>query len=112
MKIAISTSDGKTICGHLSKCSQFIVYEASGFEIMNKRLIRTAGACVNHDVGSFHDCQAVITQGMGQGMYDGLVNAGVIPVLTSETDPEVAVLQFLSGGMTGSYQGNSSCGGH
>ncbi len=126
MKIAVSTTDGKTVCGHLGRCSQFLVYEAEGFEIVKKRLLKTAGmgdgrlegacleagACPGHDVDRFHDCQAVITQGMGQGMYDGLVQAGIIPVLTSETDPEVAVRQFLCGGMTGAYQGNASCGGH
>jgi len=123
MKIAVSTTDGRTICGHLGKCSQFFIYEADGFEIVNRRLIQTGAACVRnhnsnvacghrHDVGVFHECQAVITQGMGQGMYDGLVDAGIIPVLTSESDPESAVRQFLCGGMTGAYQGNTSCGGH
>ena len=120
MKIAVSTSDGKTVCGHLSKCSQFIIYEADGFDIIDRCMRRTdnPGACHTasgsrvRSTAPFDDCQAVISQGMGQGIYDGLVNRGIIPVLTSETDPEVAVRQFLCGGMTGAYQGNCSCGDH
>ena len=111
MKIAVSTSDGKSVCGQLSKCNLFIVYEADGFDILDRHLIRTR-ACAHYRVEPLNDCQAVITQGMGQGMYDGLVRAGIIPVLTSETDPEVAVQQFLCGGITGAHHGNCSCGDH
>jgi predicted Fe-Mo cluster-binding NifX family protein len=112
MKIAVSTSDGKSVCGHLGKCTQFLVYEADGFDILNRHLIRTHGVFAHYCSEPLNNCQAVITQGMGQGMYDGLVKAGIIPVLTSETDPETAVQQFLCGGITGAYQGNCSCGGH
>jgi predicted Fe-Mo cluster-binding NifX family protein len=108
MKIAVSTHDGKTICGHLGKCNQFIVFEADVFGIKNRIMRGVSGSS-----SLLHDCQAVITQGMGRGIYDGLMSAGIIPVITMESDPESAVRQFLiNGGVPGTYQGNSSCGDH
>ena len=119
MKIAVSTSDGKTICGHLGKCNQFIIFEADDFGIKKRELRDKAaspeasGPVKSHSVGMLQDCQAVITQGMGRGMYDGLIFVGILPVITMESDPEAAVKQFLlSGGLPCNYQGNSSCGDH
>ncbi len=120
MKIAVSTTDGRTVCGHLGRCTEFLVYEAEGPQITGMERRRTACLCAHdddgrgtgHKVAPFHDCQAVITQGMGQGMYVALANAGVIPVITVESDPETAVRQFLSGGLSGACQATCSCGGH
>lgn len=108
MKIAVSTHDGKTICGHLGKCNQFIVFEADGYGIKTRIMRETSGSS-----SLLQDCHAVITQGMGRGMYDGLMSAGIFPVITMESDPESAVRQFLvSCGMPVGYQGKSSCGEH
>ncbi|MBI5191267.1 MAG: nitrogen fixation protein [Nitrospirae bacterium] len=116
MKIAVSSTDGKTVCGHLGRCTQFVIYDADGFDITARHL-RKAGGCPEARpeggvLGNLSDCQAVISQGIAWVLYDGLVDAGIIPVITTETDPESAVRQFLSGGMTGAYHGNCSCGNH
>ena len=114
MKIAVSSADGKTICGHLGKCRSFIIYETEGGSITGKSLTGTAGACPshggdgNHNVSPFAGCHAVITQGMGQGMLSGLVQAGIQPVITGQTDPDAAVMSFLRGELTGTS--NSTCG--
>ncbi|MHB8174513.1 MAG: NifB/NifX family molybdenum-iron cluster-binding protein [Nitrospirota bacterium] len=117
MNIAVSTIDGKTICGHLGKCRDFIIYETEGKEIKNKRLLSTGGACPGHGEGETHThnvspfdgCGAVITQGMGQGMMDGLINAGIKPVITKETDPDIAVSLYLGGALSGTKIASCSC---
>ena len=118
MRIAVSTIDGKTICGHLGKCSRFIIFEADEFGIKNRELRETPSAEADrdldahgqHGVGMLQDCQAVITQGMGRGIFDGLFNAGIIPVITMENEPEIAVRKFMSGGTPLACRGNSPCG--
>ena len=129
MNIAVSTADGNTICGHLGKCRSFIIYETEGGEIKAKRLTGTAGSCPGHGVqgaevhgghavhgghnlSQFAGCQAVITQGMGQGMIDGLTAAGIKPVITDMSDPDLAVMKFLRGEMTGPARSTCTCGGH
>ena len=115
MYIAVSTTDGKTICGHLGKCRDFIVYETEGTEIKGKRMRSTGGACpggsgAGHDTSPFAGCHAVITGGMGQGMLNGLAAQGIVPVITSLTDPDEAVLGLLKGELTGVSKSSCSCG--
>ena len=38
MRIAVSSLDGKTICGQLGSCNQFIIFEADEFGIKNRKL--------------------------------------------------------------------------
>jgi len=115
MKIAVSTSDGKTICGHLGKCRSFIMYHMDGGEVMKKEVVQVGGMCPSHgghghgghhghehhhghhhghhahNTDPFDGCYAVITQGMGQGMLNALSQRGVRPVITELDDPDLAV---------------------
>jgi len=119
MKIAVSTTDGRTVCGQLGNCTEFLIFESEGGEIV-KREHRKMKACYpiwcdsgpSNKLNPFLDCQAVISLGMGQGLYDGLVSVGIMPVLTSESNPEDAVRRFLSGGIAGARQSGCSCGNH
>ncbi len=123
MNIAVSTTDGKTICGHLGKCKDFIIYETDGKDVISKSIRRSGGACPGHgdhgdsgghvhNVSPFVGCHAVITQGMGQGMLDGLVQAGIQPVITDQTDPDTAIANFLNGELSGTAKSTCSCGEH
>jgi len=121
MKIAVSTADGKTICGHLGKCRSFIIFETDGVEIKGRALLNTGGACPGHgkedhphthNISPFEGCRAVITQGMGGGMLQGLKAAGIKPVITELSDPETAVRQFLGGGISESAGASCVCGSH
>lgn len=118
MNIAVSTTDGKTICGHLGKCRDFIIFETDGKQIKGKRLISSGGACPGHGTGSGHNispfdgCHAVITQGMGQGMLNGLAQAGIQPVITGQSDPDTAVMEFLRGELSGTAKSTCECGEH
>ena len=122
MNIAVSTIDGKTICGHLGKCRDFIIYKTDGKEIKDKSIISTGGACPGHggdhdaphthNVSPFDGCHAVITQGMGQGMLNGLMQAGIQPVITDHSDPDEVVLKFLRGELSGTTKSSCECGNH
>lgn len=121
MNIAVSTIDGKTICGHLGKCKNFIIYETDGKEIKNKLFRASGGACPGHgeggegrehNVSPFNGCHVVISQGMGQGMLNGLVQAGIQPVITDQSDPDAVVSKFLRGELSGTTKSTCECGEH
>ena len=114
MKIAVSTEDGVSICGHLGHVSKFIVYEVNGNTITSKELRQVTpvhGPGEHHHdhnhhhgghgglVTSLSDCSTVITNGMGGPMAAALHGAGIDPVVTRESDPDVAVAAYLVGSL-------------
>lgn len=125
MRIAVSTADGVSVCGHLGHVSKFLVYEVDdNNKIVSKELREVtpvhSGSHGDHHhhhggdhhgglVGSVSDCKAVITNGAGGGMVAALSHAGIDPVITSETDPDVAVMAYIRGTITRAG-GCASCG--
>lgn len=80
MKIAVSSDDAKTICGHLGRCTLFIVFEIEGEKIKSKEIrsntytSHALGDCShehhspgesNHShqsvISALRDCQVVIS---------------------------------------------------
>jgi predicted Fe-Mo cluster-binding NifX family protein len=123
MRIAVSTEDGVSICGHLGKCRSFIVYDTQNGAVSAKKLINIGGVCPghghdaheaghSHNVSPFEGCHAVITQGMGQGMLNALAGSGIRPVITRLNDPDEAVRLYLDGGLQESATSSCGCGKH
>ena len=133
MRIAVSTADGVSVCGHLGHVSKFFIYEVEGDSITSRQIREVipvhSGPHGHHQhgdhhhheghhgggdhhgglVGSVSDCAAVITNGMGGGMVYALQGAGIDPVITRETDPDAAVLDYLRGTLE-TTEGCASCG--
>ncbi len=115
MRIAVSTADGISICGHLGRVSKFFIYEVEGNTVVSRELREVTPVHGpsdqhhhNHDhnhnghgtlLGSLSDCSAVITNGMGGGMIAALTDAGMDPVITGERNPDTAVASYLSGSL-------------
>jgi len=121
MKIAVSTADEVSVCGHLGHVSKLFIYEVEGATIVSRQIRQVTpvhGPNDRHEhhhgndehhhhsvhnaghgglVGSISDCTAVITNGMGSGMVHALQSAGIDPVMTLETSPDAAVIAYLSG---------------
>jgi len=123
MRIAVSTQDGVSICGHLGRCKSFIIYETDNGAVAKKELVRIGGVCPghghdaheaghSHNVSPFEGCQAVITQGMGQGMLNALAGSGIRPVITRLSDPDEAVRQYLGGSLPESVTSSCGCDSH
>ena len=134
MKIAVSTEDGALICGHLGHVSKFLVYEVDNGAIISKD-IRTVTPVhgpqdhhnhgehgdnrANHNgdhhgglVGSVSDVSALITNSAGGGMLAALKGVGIDAVVTSESDPDVAVMAYVAGTLVRASGGCKGCGGH
>lgn len=141
MKIAVSTADGVSICGHLGRCSKFFVYEVDAGSIVSREIREVtpvhgpgehghhagehshhgSGEHVHHHAGghghggviqALSDTSAIITNGMGGHFATALQAAGIDPVITSESNPDVAVKAYLDGTL-GPTGGGCGCGcGH
>jgi predicted DNA-binding protein (UPF0251 family)/predicted Fe-Mo cluster-binding NifX family protein len=129
MKIAVSTSDGVSICGHLGMCSQFIIYEIADNEIASREIRNVtpvhgpgdghghgghhehAGHSHGGVIGALSDVSAIITNGMGGHFAMALESRGINPVITPVKDPDAAVRAYLDGTLDTSGS-RCQCGGH
>lgn len=127
MIIALPSQDGNTLSGHFGRSPIFAVYETADGEIKKKELRKNAGAhghgeCSHgsHDKGGGHHCHTtlletlhdvdlVISAGMGKKMYDDLVHAGKIVLLSAEDDCDTIVNKFLSGNLQSKTSGFCGC---
>lgn len=127
MKIAVSTADGMTICGHLGSCSKFFVYDVEEGRVISREIrdvVPVHGPNEGHHHGTHHgsheglagslsDCAAVITNGMGRPMAASLQASGIEPVITAEANPDAAIDLYLKGSLKGrDNQGYCNCGHH
>jgi len=114
MRIAVATSDGRSVCDHLARSSSFVVFEVEGGRVAG-RSVRERGsdACGNHRtfVGILAECDAVLCGGIGQGAVDSLLAGGIRPlVLRERLSIEDALAKYLAGQLATSDERVCLCG--
>ena len=85
------------------KALGFMIFDITDDKITNKEyrenIGKNSGECgsCNHSImiKNIQDCKIVISYGMGQRIYDDLINAGIIPIVTDEKNVEKALNQFI-----------------
>ncbi len=104
MQIAVTGQNGREVTGHAGGCQRFWLYNIVNGSIHEKRMI---------EIGiseSFHESPAgcprpldtvevLLTGGMGQGLAHRLAQRRIEALVTTETDPDAAVLAYLSGSL-------------
>lgn len=126
MKIAVVSNDEKTIFSHFGMSKGFVIFEVEGQEIKGRdyrpNTFTNHAEYGGHQGESHHgeghgshrhgeiinalsDCQVVISGGMGGGMYNNLVEAGIKTYITGETDVEKAVKLYLEGKLQNDSEG-------
>ena len=120
MKIAVASSDGKSVSQHFGRSRCFIVFEAdegkiTGREVRDNRYTAHArGECGDGErdhsqahshadiVQALHDCKIILCGGMGWRAAEELKANGVEPlVMDPGSTPEQAVADFLAGRLKG-----------
>ncbi len=101
MRLAVGTTDGKSVCEHLARSSAFLILEIAGGSVAS-RTVRERGtdACGNHVgfVEILEGCDAVLCGGIGEGAARSLSAHGIRPVVAAEKHSiEEAVSLFLDG---------------
>lgn len=122
MKIAAITDDGQAISQHFGRARYFLVVTVEEGKIVARELRDKAGHhtfAPNEGAGPGHagrhgfdpasrgrhaqmlaaiaDCEILLAGGMGQGMLQNLLQAGIRPILTEVKSVEEAIHAFQEG---------------
>jgi predicted Fe-Mo cluster-binding NifX family protein len=102
MKIAVASQNRREITDHTGRCRKFWIYEIENETIANKELLELAKEQSFHDSSPnapspLDNVQILIAGGMGTGLVRRLENRGIKPLITSETNPDKAVENYLKG---------------
>ena len=102
IRIAVASSDGKTVNEHFGRASRFIIYSLhkSGHELKEER--ENHPPCSGHEHSDdllersadlISDCKGVIISQIGPGAIDLLVGKGIYPfTLPGSIDEAMAVV--------------------
>jgi predicted Fe-Mo cluster-binding NifX family protein len=102
MNIAVASQNRREITDHTGRCRKFWIYGIENGTVVNKELLELAKDQSFHD-RSPHDpspldsTQVLIAGGMGAGLVLRLEKRGIKPLITTETDPDKAVEDYLKG---------------
>ncbi|MEF8724889.1 MAG: NifB/NifX family molybdenum-iron cluster-binding protein [Candidatus Accumulibacter delftensis] len=101
MQIAVTSQNRKTITEHAGKCRKFWIYEVEKGVLTGKRLVEVSIEQSLHASAAqlaepLAGTNTLITRGMGPGLYERLMQSGILPVITMEEDPDAAVSAMLS----------------
>ncbi len=102
MKIAVASQNRREITEHAGRCRKFWIYEIENGTIANKELLELAKEQSFHDSTPYEpspldDMQVLIAGGMGTGLVHRLENMNIEPLITTETNPDKAVEDYLKG---------------
>ena len=113
MKIAVVTDDKITISAHFGRAPFYQVFTVENGQIVGKETRTKAyhgqpGEQEQHThqhehggmIGPISDCQVMLGRGMGNGAYNALTGAGILPIITDIPEIEAAVKAYLAGSMT------------
>jgi predicted Fe-Mo cluster-binding NifX family protein len=133
MKVAIASDNGSGIAMHFGRCSQFIIYDIDNKSITGKEIRKNQftghsqnechGNPEHHEQGNgthshagiisgLHDCQVVISHGMGWRAAEDLKQHGIQIIVTAEQDAESAIQKFLQGSLSSQPELVCGCGKH
>ena len=114
MKIAVTSQNRKTITQHVGRCRKFWVYDIENNAVQKRELIELPKEMSFHE---HHDnsphpidvVDVIITASMGPGIARRLEKKGILGIVTTETDPDKAVMDYLAGKLV---QVEAGCGSH
>lgn len=102
MKIAVTSQNRRDVTEHAGRCRNFWVFDVEDKRITGKRLLellkeQSFHDSSPHDDHPLDDVDVLIAGGMGRGLMERLASKNIECVITSEADPEKAVLRYLVG---------------
>ncbi len=106
MRIGVASRDGKTVSGHIGRCADWIVYEITTdvepAQVAEVERVTLPKELVFHHFQDdkphpLQSCNVVIGGSCGESFVDKMKNKrGIEVVLTAETDPARAVVDYVS----------------
>jgi len=104
MKIAVSSQNKTNVTGHLGHCQKFWIYDVDDRNIQDKQLLQLTKNQSFHESSPkethpLDNVKVMISGGIGNGLSLRIESKGIKPIMTSETDPDVAVKAYLDGSL-------------
>lgn len=105
MKIAVASQNREVITPHVGRCLRFWIYQIDdGNNVVKKELLelpheQSLHESSPHDPHPLDDVDALIGTGMGFGLMRRLDSKEVEAVVTSETNPDKAVADYIEGSL-------------
>jgi len=107
MKIAITSQNRKTITEHAGMCRKFWVYEVHDQSVVGKTLVELDKEQSFHEVAHADSAaphpldgiSLLIAGGAGRGLQNRLAQRGIEVIVTTATDPDQAVADWLKGAL-------------
>ena len=105
MKIAVTSQNRKNVTEHAGRCRKFWIFTVEDKEIVGRELLELPKEQSFHDSSPHEphpldDIAVLIAGGMGRGLIRRLETHGIGSVVTTEDDPETAVLGYLDGSLS------------
>lgn len=100
MKIAVTSQNKTNITSHTGRCKNFWIYEVNSKEILSKELLQLSKEetflnTVPHIPQALNNIQVLISGGIGCGLMNRLEEQGIEGIVTSEREPDLAVITYL-----------------
>lgn len=102
LRIAVCSQNRKTVTEHAGKCRKFWIYEVTRGELSGKSLLELPIEQSLHATGGeqahpLDSVNVLITAGMGSGLHNRLLQRGIQGIVTTVTNPDQAVAEYLAG---------------
>ncbi len=107
-KVAIALDHEGTVSEHLGSTPFFLVYTVQGGKVLEKETRQNEKTCSrlakDTEAGCWKlmeellpDVKVLISRGMGENAYAGLLRRDVLPIVNQEKDAERAIRSYLKG---------------
>jgi predicted Fe-Mo cluster-binding NifX family protein len=114
-KVAVASDDGVCIASHLGSASLFVVYAVKRGRLLGEETrenhIRHSSRLDDSQAGCWEiveellpDVRVVISRGMGENAYVGLLRRDVLPITTDEEEVASAIQAYLRGNLVDNPQ--------
>ena len=102
MKIAVTSQNRRTVTSHAGRCRRFWIYAVEEGAVAGRELLELPREQSFHESRArephpLDGIDALISQGMGEGLIQRLAGMGARGYLTEASDPDEAVRHWLEG---------------
>ena len=104
MKVAIASDDKTSISHHFGRASGFVVFEIAEGKVVSEEYRenkgKSSGECGSCDhatmIKNIKDCGVVISYGMGQRIYQDLLDSSIKAFVTEERTVKSAISKYMN----------------
>jgi predicted Fe-Mo cluster-binding NifX family protein len=99
-RIGITSQNRRTVTGHAGRCRRFWVYDVKDGQVLERRLLELDKSRTLHELRpdipeELRGVDVLVSAEMCDGLSSRLQRHGIRGVITTETDPDTALQEFV-----------------